>query len=424
MFKFVLFGSLIINASENYLFLIKMKDKIILAYSGGLDTSIILKWMINKGYDVICYIADVGQDEDFDKTKSKALSIGASKVYIEDLKEEFVKTYIFQALKANAVYEGKYLLGTALARPLIAKRQIEIAKKERTNIVAHGATGKGNDQVRFEMTFMKLMHDVKIISPWKDKEFLSQFEGRTDLINYAKENKIPIDSTLQKPYSMDDNLMHISYEAGLLEDPKYEAKEEMFKKTVSPKDAPDKETKIMIEFKQGIPIKVINETENKTVEGALKLFQYLNELGSKNGIGRIDLVENRFVGIKSRGVYETPAGTILLKAHLDIEGIALDKEVCHLKDMLMPKIAELIYNGFWFSPEFEFLMAAIDKSQENIEGKVHMTLYKGNVFVTGRESDKSLYDQDITSMDKSGGYDQTDAIGFIKINALRLKLGS
>jgi len=401
-----------------------MKNKVILAYSGGLDTSVILKWLINKGCEVVCYIADVGQDDDFDKAKSKALSIGASKVYIEDLKEEFVKDYIFQALKANAVYEGKYLLGTSLARPLIAKKHIEIAKKEGTKIVAHGATGKGNDQVRFELAFMKLMPDVKIISPWKDKEFLSQFEGRTDLINYAKENGIPIDSTLQKPYSMDDNLMHISYEAGLLEDTKYEANEDMFKKTISPKDAPDKETKIMIEFKQGVPIKVINITENKQVEGALPLFHYLNELGSKNGIGRIDLVENRFVGIKSRGVYETPAGTILIKAHLDIEGITLDKEVCHLKDMLMPKIAELIYNGFWFSPEFEFLMTAIDKSQENIEGKVYLTLYKGNVFVTGRESEKSLYDENIASMDKSGGYDQTDAIGFIKLNALRLKLGA
>jgi argininosuccinate synthase len=401
-----------------------MKNNIILAYSGGLDTSVILKWLINKGYEVICYIADVGQDDDFDKAKSKALSIGASKVYIEDLKEEFVKDYIFQALKANAVYEGKYLLGTSLARPLIAKKHIEIAKKEGTKIVAHGATGKGNDQVRFELAFMKLMPGVKIISPWKDKEFLSQFEGRTDLINYAKENGIPIDSTLQKPYSMDDNLMHISYEAGLLEDTKYEAKEDMFKKTVSPKDAPDKETKIIIEFKKGIPIKVTNITDNKTVEGALQLFQYLNELGSNNGIGRIDLIENRFVGIKSRGVYETPAGTILLKSHLDIEGITLDKEVCHLKDMLMPKIAELIYNGFWFSPEFEFLMTAINKSQENIEGKVYLTLYKGNVFVTARESEKSLYDENIASMDKSGGYDQTDAIGFIKLNALRLKLGA
>lgn len=401
-----------------------MKDKVVLAYSGGLDTSVILKWLLNKGYEVICYTADVGQEEDFDRLKSKALSIGASAVHVEDLKEEFVENYIFPALKANAVYEGKYLLGTSLARPLIAKKQVEIAKKEGTNVVAHGATGKGNDQVRFEMAFMKLMPDVKIISPWKDPEFLSAFEGRTDLINYAKENGVPVESTHEKPYSMDDNLMHISYEAGLLEDPKYEAKEEMFKKTVSPKDAPDEETKISIEFKQGIPVKVTNLNENKSVEGALELFQYLNELGSKNGIGRTDLVENRFVGMKSRGVYETPAGTILLKAHLDVEGITLDREVCHLKDMLMPKIAELIYNGFWYSPEFEFLMAAIDHSQKNVDGKVYLSLYKGNVSVTSRESGKSLYDESVASMDKSGGYDQTDATGFIKLNALRLKLGA
>jgi argininosuccinate synthase len=400
-----------------------MKKKVILAYSGGLDTSVILKWLIDKDYEVVCYMADVGQDEDFVKAKKKALKIGASKVYIEDLKKEFVEKYIFQSLKANAIYEGKYLLGTSLARPLIAKKHIEIAKKEKTKLVAHGATGKGNDQVRFELTFMKLMHDVEIISPWKDPEFLAQFKGRTDLIKFAKKKGIPITSTVEKPYSMDDNLMHISYEAGQLEDPKFEPKQDMFKKTTHPKDAPDKEIKIMIEFKAGIPVKVVNLSKGKTVAGALNLFQYLNELGSKNGIGRIDIVENRFVGIKSRGVYETPAGTILLKAHLDIEGLTLDKEVAHLKDMLMPKIAELIYNGFWFSPEMEFLMSAVNKSQENVDGKVYMTLYKGNVFITGRESDKSLYDQDIASMDKLGGYDQTDAKGFIKINALRLKLG-
>ena len=401
-----------------------MKNKkVILAYSGGLDTSVILKWLINKGYEVVCYMADVGQAEDFKKAKAKALSLGASKVYIEDLNKEFVKNYIFQALKANAVYEGKYLLGTSLARPLIAKKQIEIAKLENTNKVAHGATGKGNDQIRFELAYMKLMPDVEIISPWKDSEFLAEFKGRTDLMNYAKEKSIPIESTLEKSYSMDDNLMHISYEAGQLEDPKFEQKEDMFKKTVSPKDAPDKETKIIIEFKKGVPVKVTNLTENKIVENQLELFKYLNELGSKNGIGRIDLVENRFVGMKSRGVYETPAGTILLKAHLDIEGLVLDKEVGHLKDMMMPKIAELIYNGFWFSPEMDFLMAAINKSQENVDGKVYMTLYKGNAFVTARESDKSLYDMDIASMDKLGDYDQMDAKGFIKLNALRLKLG-
>ncbi|MFH1849408.1 MAG: argininosuccinate synthase [archaeon] len=396
--------------------------KTILAYSGGLDTSVILKWLLDKGYEVVCYIADVGQDEDFEAAKEKALKIGASKVYIEDLKKEFIEKYVFQALKANAVYEGKYLLGTSLARPIIAEKQIELAKEEGTKCVAHGATGKGNDQVRFELAYLKLMPDAEIISPWKDPGFLKTFKGRTDLINYAREHGIPVSSTAEKPYSMDDNIMHISYEAGQLEDPAFEPKPEMFKKTASPKDAPDKETKIVIEFKAGAPVKVINKTTGDMAEGPLELFKMLNKLGAENGVGRVDLVENRFVGMKSRGVYETPAGTILLKAHLDLEGLTLDREVCHLKDAMMPKIATLIYNGFWFSPEMEFLMAAVDKSQENVDGKVYLTLYKGNVIVTGRESDKSLYNGDIASMDKPGGYDQTDAKGFIKLNALRLML--
>lgn len=401
-----------------------MKQKIVLAYSGGLDTSVILSWLVKKGYEVVAFIADVGQDEDFNKSKEKALKIGASKVYIEDLKKEFVENYVFQALKANAVYENKYLLGTSLARPIIAKKQIEVARMEKTNLVAHGATGKGNDQVRFELAYMRLMPDVQIISPWKDPEFLAQFKGRSDMLKFASDNGIPVEATSAKPYSMDDNIMHISYEAGQLEDPKFEPEEGMFKKTVSPQKAPDKETNIVIEFKSGIPVKVVNLSENKTVAGSLELFQYLNELGSKNGIGRADLVENRFVGMKSRGVYETPAGTILLKAHYDIEGLVLDREVSHLKDMLAPKIAELIYNGFWFSPEMEFLMAAINKSQENVDGKVHLALYKGNAIIKGRESEKSLYSANIASMDKLGGYDQTDAKGFIRLNALRLKSNS
>lgn len=402
-----------------------MNKKIVLAYSGGLDTSVILKWLLNKGYSVICFVADLGQQEDMDAVKKKALQIGAEKVYIENLQQEFVEDYIFQALKANAVYEGKYLLGTSLARPLIAKKQIEIAKRENTHVVAHGATGKGNDQVRFELTYMTLMPNVEIISPWKDPEFLSQFKGRTDMIHYAQQEGIPITSTLEKPYSMDENLMHISYEGGFLEDPANSAHEDMFKLTTAPKNAPDKETDIMIEFKQGIPIAVSNLTENVVVkESAVTLFKYLNKICGENGIGRMDLVENRFVGMKSRGVYETPAGTALLKAHIDLEGLVLDREVCHLKDMFMPKIAELIYNGFWFSPEMDFLMAAINHSQKFVEGKVFMTLYKGNAFVTRRESQKSLYDSDIASMDKLGKYDQMDAKGFIKLNALRLKFNS
>lgn len=397
--------------------------KVILAYSGGLDTSVILKWLVNKGYDVVCYIADVGQKQDFEKAKNKALMLGASKVYIEDLKKEFVEGYIFQALKTNAIYESKYLLGTSLARPLIVKKWIEIAKKENSNVFAHGATGKGNDQVRFELGIMQLMPGAEIISPWKDPEFLTKFKGRPDLIKYAQENGIPIESTMAKPWSMDDNLMHISYEGGKLENPKYSPEKDIFKWTVSPKDAPDAETKIAIEFKEGIPIKVTNLSENKTATGSLELFQYLNELGAKNGIGRTDIVENRFVGMKSRGIYETPGGTILWKAHLDLEGLTLDREVMHLKETIMPKIATLIYNGFWFSPELQFLMAAINKSQENVEGIVYITLYKGNVEITGRESKKSIYNEDIVSMDKFGGFDQTDAKGFIKVNALRLILG-
>ena len=399
-----------------------MKSKVILAYSGGLDTSVILKWLANKGYEIVAVIADVGQEEDLAAAKEKALKTGASKVYILDLKKEFVEDFIYPALKANAVYDGKYLLGTALARPLIAKKIVEIAQKEGTNILAHGCTGKGNDQVRFELTWMKFMPDVEIISPWKEKEWLSQFKGRTDLIAYAKKEKIPISVSLQKPYSTDENLMHISYESGMLEDTSTEPDPNMFKITNSPKDAPDTETKICIEFEKGIPVKVTDLINNLEVSGSLELFNYLNILGAENGIGRIDLVENRFVGIKSRGIYETPAGTILFNAHQDIESITIDREVMHLKELFAPIIAKLIYNGFWYSPEMNFLMAAINKSQENVSGKVYLKLYKGNVIVIGRESKNSLYDQDVASMDKEGGYNQTDANGFIKINGLRLKL--
>jgi len=399
-----------------------MKQKIILAYSGGLDTSVLLKWLVKKGYDVIAYIGDVGQDEDLEKIKEKAMKTGATKVYIEDLKKEFVEDYIFQALKANAVYEGQYLLGTALARPAIAKKHIEIAKKEGANILCHGCTGKGNDQVRFEFTWMRFMPNAHIMSPWKEEEWLSQFKGRTDLINYAKKENIPIEVSLKKPYSTDENLMHKSYEAGSLEDPKTEPDQEMFKLTVSPKDAPDKETKICIEFEKGIPISVTNLSDNITVKGSLELFNYLNKLAAKNGIGRIDIVENRFVGMKSRGVYETPAGTILLKAHIDLESITLDREVIHLKELLAPMIAKLIYNGFWDTPEMDMLMAAVDTSQEMVSGKVYITLYKGNITVTGRESENSLYDESIASMDEEGDYDQKDAQGFIRITGLPLKI--
>jgi argininosuccinate synthase len=399
-----------------------MNPKVILAYSGGLDTSVIVKWLANKGYDVIAVIADVGQQEDLLAAKEKALQTGASKVYIEDLKQELVEHFIFQALKANAIYDGKYLLGTALARPLIAKKMVDIANKEGTNVLAHGCTGKGNDQVRFELTWMKFMPDAIIISPWKDKEWLAQFSGRSDLIAYAEQEGIPIAVSLEKPYSTDENLMHISYESGILEDTGNEPDPDMFKLTMSPKNAPDNETKICIEFEKGIPIKVINLTDDVEVTGSLEMFTYLNTLGSQNGIGRIDLVENRFVGIKSRGVYETPGGTILFHAHQDLEGITLDKEVMHLKELVAPMVAKIIYNGFWYSPEMDFLMAAINKSQETVSGKVFIILYKGNVIITGRTSGYSLYNANLSSMGEEGGYDQTDAKGFIKITGLRLKL--
>lgn len=399
-----------------------MKTKVILAYSGGLDTSAMLKWLVNKGYNVIAYVADVGQKEDFVKIREKALKTGASKVYIEDLKKELVENYIFEMLKANAIYEGQYLLGTAIARPIIAKKQVEIAKKEGTKVLAHGCTGKGNDQVRFEFTWMKFMPDVKIISPWKEDDWLSQFKGRKDLIKYAEEENIPIDVTLKKPYSTDENLMHISYESGILEDASCKPKEDMFKLTKSPKDAPDKETEIIVEFEKGIPVKVVNLTKNKEIKGSIELFTYLNKIAGENAIGRIDIVENRFVGIKSRGVYETPAGTILFKAHQDLESITLDREVIHLKELLSPIIAKLIYNGFWYSPEMEFLMAAINKSQEKVAGKVYLNLYKGNVIVTGRESDYSLYNEALSSMECEGGYNQKDASGFIKITGLKFKM--
>lgn len=395
-------------------------NKVVLAYSGGLDTSIILKWLVNKGYDVIAYIADVGQEEDFKAAKEKALKLGASKVYLEDLKEKFVTDYIFPTFKANVVYEGRYLLGTSLARPLIAKKQIEIANKEGAGYVSHGATGKGNDQVRFELSYYALNPKIKIISPWKTEEFLKEFSGRSDMIKYAEKYGIDVKATADKPYSEDDNLLHISHEAGILEDPAHEPSEDVYSKTVSPEKAPDKPTKIIIEFKDGIPIKVKNLDDGTVKTKPLELFMYLNKLGIENGIGRVDMVENRFVGIKSRGIYETPGGTILHIAHRDIEGIAMDREVMRLRDMLSAKLSELVYNGFWFSPEMDFLMSAVDKSQEVIDGTVHLKLYKGNAYVTSRESSSSLYDPEFSSMDIEGGFNQMDSEGFIKINAIRL----
>lgn len=397
------------------------KGKIVLAYSGGLDTSIILKWFIEEGYEVIAYIADVGQDEDFEAAKEKAEKIGASKVYIEDLKEEFVRDYIFPAFKSQAVYEGRYLLGTSIARPIISKRQIEIAEKENAEFVGHGATGKGNDQVRFELSYYALKPDIKVLAPWKMDSFLTRFKGRTDMLNYADQYGIPVTATRKKPYSEDDNLLHISHEAGILEDPNAACEEDVYSRTSSPDQWPDEKEIIELTFKDGIPVRVVNKNNGIEKTGALELFSYLNELGTRHGIGRLDMVENRFVGIKSRGVYETPGGAILHNAHRDLEGLTMDREVMKIRDGLALKMAELIYNGFWFSPEFEALMAFMDKAQEMIDGTVTVQLYKGQAYPIARTSPVALYDPLQSSMDEEGGYDQKDAEGFIKINAVRLR---
>lgn len=397
------------------------KGKIVLAYSGGLDTSVILKWLLEQGYEVVAFMADVGQKEDFAAAKAKALKIGASKVYIEDLKEEFVKNYIFQAYKSNVTYEGRYLLGTALARPVTAKAQIAVAEKENAQFVSHGATGKGNDQVRFELTYYALKPNITVLAPWKMPSFLAQFKGRSDMIAYAEKHGIPVTATLKKPYSEDENLLHISHEAGILEDPAMPCDESVYSRTASIEKAPDRPDMIAITFKDGVPTAVKNLDDGTTKTKPLELFMYLNEIGAKHGIGRLDMVENRFVGIKSRGVYETPGGTILQAAHKDLEGIAMDREVMRIRDMLAPKMAELIYNGFWFSPEMDFLMKAINQSQEYIDGTVTVKLYKGVAYPIARTSPTSLYNEKLASMDIEGGYNQIDAEGFIKINAIRLK---
>ncbi len=397
------------------------KGKVVLAYSGGLDTSIILKWMIEEGYDVVAYIADVGQNEDFEAARKKAEKLGASAVYVEDLKEEFVTDYIFPAFKSQALYEGRYLLGTSVARPIISKRQIEIAEKEGAKFVSHGATGKGNDQVRFELAYYALKPDIKVLAPWKMDVFLDRFKGRRDMLDYAEQHGIPVSASIKKPFSEDDNLLHISHEAGVLEDPNVAATEDVYSRTCAPEDAPDMPDIIALTFKNGLPVKVENKNDATVKTNALELFQYLNELGKKHGIGRLDMVENRYVGIKSRGVYETPGGAILHNAHRDLEGLTMDREVMRLRDSLAPRVAEIIYNGFWFSPEMEFLMAAMDKAQEMIDGTVQVKLFKGMAYPIARTSPVALYDPDQSSMDIEGGYDQKDAEGFIKINAIRLQ---
>jgi argininosuccinate synthase len=397
------------------------KETVVLAYSGGLDTSCILKWLQLEGYRVIAFIADVGQQDDFDELHDRARKTGAVEVVVEDLKKEFVTDYIFPAIRGNAVYEGRYLLGTALARPVIAKHQVEAANQYNAGWLAHGATGKGNDQVRFELAYAALAPRLGVRHVWKDTGFLGRFQGRQDLIRFAEENGIDIPVSLDKPFSTDENLMHKSYESGVLEDPMLQPDPSVFTVCRSPQDAPDEETRIAIDFQDGTPVRVTNLDDGHEEADPLRLFLYLNEVGGKNGVGRIDIVEDRYVGIKSRGIYETPAGTILHAALRDLEGIAMDKEVRRLRDMLAPELAAIIYNGFWFSPEMAFLMGAMDRAADIIDGRVQLGLYKGNIFTRGRESPSSLYDQDLSSMDIAGGFDQSDSIGFININSIRLK---
>ena len=396
----------------------KSVKKVVLAYSGGLDTSIILKWLQETyGAEVVTFTADLGQGEELEPARKKALMLGIKEenIFVEDLREEFVRDFVFPMFRANTVYEGVYLLGTSIARPLIAKKQIEIARKVGADAVCHGATGKGNDQVRFELGYYALEPGIKIIAPWREWKF----KGREDLLDFARKNQIPVakDKEGESPFSVDANLLHSSSEGKVLEDPAMKPPEFVYQRTISPMAAPDKVTTIKIGFEKGDPVSL----DGKKLSPAT-LLKALNDLGRDNGIGRIDLVENRFVGMKSRGVYETPGGTILLAAHRAIESLILDRGAAHLKDEIMPRYAELIYNGFWFAPEREMLQSLINKSQENVEGEVTLELYKGNVIVVGRESPKSLYSPTlVTFEDDKGAYDQKDAEGFIKLNALRLR---
>lgn len=397
------------------------KGTVVLAYSGGLDTSCILVWLKEQGYDVITFLADIGQDEDFEAAREKAQKLGAKKVYIEDLRQEFVQDFIWPAVQANAVYEDRYLLGTSIARPCIARRQVEIARKEGAEYVSHGATGKGNDQIRFELTCYALYPEVKIIAPWRIPEFYNRFKGRTDLMEFAKKHDIEVPVTPKAPWSMDANLMHISYESGILENPKSHAPDDLYLMTKSPLDSPNTPDVLEIEFRNGVPVKATNVNDNTSKNSPLEIFSYLNLIGGKHGVGRIDIVENRFIGMKSRGIYETPGGTILLSAHLDIETFTMDKEVRRIKQGLAIKFSEFVYNGFWYSPECEFVRHCIAKSQENVEGKVQLSVYKGHVYILGRESPKSLYNEELVSMDVQGDYNPCDASGFIRINAVRLR---
>ena len=392
----------------------KHVKKIVLAYSGGLDTSVILRWLIETYQaEVIAFCADLGQGEELDEVREKALKTGASKVYIKDLREEFVRDFVFPCIKANAVYEGRYLLGTSMARPLIAKHQMAVARKEGADAVAHGATGKGNDQVRFELSYYAIDPHIRVIAPWREW----RLNSRSDLIAYAKRHDIPVSTTKARPYSTDRNLFHISFEGGVLEDPWQEPPEEMFVLSVSPEKAPDRATYVEVEFQDGQPVAL----DDKRLSPA-RLLQCLNKIGGEHGIGRVDVVENRYVGMKSRGVYETPGGTILHAAHRAVESLTMDREVMHLRDSLIPRFSELVYYGYWFSPEMELLMRTIEASQQGVTGTARIKLYKGNCEVVGRKSAVSLYDPALATFEADQVYRHSDAEGFIRLNALRLRI--
>ena len=387
--------------------------KVVLAYSGGLDTSVMLHWLKERyGCEVVCYCADVGQGEELDGLEEKARATGASKLYVEDLRQEFVSDYVWAAVKANAVYEGVYLLGTSLARPVIAKRQIEIARREGADAVAHGATGKGNDQVRFELTYYALQPDIKVVAPWREWEY----KGRSDLIAYAEEHRIPVTATHAKPYSTDRNLMHVSYEGGILEDPWAEPPADIFQMTKAPEEARAEAEYVVVGFEEGVPSSVNGERL-----GAVALLEELNRVGGAHGIGRVDLVENRFVGMKSRGVYETPGVTVLQAAHRALESITMDREVLRMRDALSLKFAESVYYGFWFAPETELMRRMIDETQKDVTGEVRLKLYRGNCIVAGRRAPRSLYNERLATFEADTVYNQRDAEGFIKLNALRLR---
>lgn len=396
--------------------------RVLLAYSGGLDTSCILAWLIEQGYEVYAFMADVGQEEDFAAAEKKALGVGAKKFFLEDLKREFVTELIYPAVQANCIYENVYLLGTSLARPVIARGMIEIADREACDYVSHGCTGKGNDQVRFELAFYGLKPDIKVIAPWRMPEFYNRFAGRQHLIEYAAKNNIPVAQTAAKPWSTDENLFHISYEAGILENPNTTPPSDMWKLTAAPEDAPQEPQHISIEFSKGLPVKVAVPDEKKEYTDAVDIFLALNALARKHGIGRIDIVENRFIGVKSRGCYESPGATILRAAHIDLEGLTLDRNVRALRDQFITiELGRILYNGHFFTPEREFVASAIPASQRTVNGTVRLKLYKGSVVIEGRSSSEGLYDERQSSMDELGGFEPTDTTGFIQIESIRIK---